>query len=118
MTAGQLSRLEWSVVAVARRDRLSSLRQPGRIGRVMRWLRGRPIETALANKRLESLRRVAVLAWHHGCPIPPREVLRFLEQGFTKAQYATLMASIAATRGAGRCCASDHSLTPPLLAAA
>lgn len=93
-----LSGLEWSVVALARRDTMSSLRQPSRIALAMGSLFGLRGRTALADPRLEALRRTAVLAWHRGDDIPTTEIRAFLEAGFTPDQYETMMNSIARAR--------------------
>ncbi|RDE06882.1 hypothetical protein [Sphingomonas aracearum] len=94
---GRLSALEWSVVALARRDSLSSLRTPGRIAVAMRVVLKTP-NPRLADERLEALRRMAVLAWHHNYAVPGHEVKAFLAAGFTLAQYDTMMASLSAAR--------------------
>ena len=94
---GRLSALEWSVVALARRDSLSSLRTPGRIAVAIRVVLKTP-NPRLADERLEALRRMAVLAWHHNYAVPGHEVKAFLAAGFTPAQYDTMMASLSAAR--------------------
>lgn len=88
------SGLEWSVVALARRDRIASLREPGRIATAMRALFGTPRPGRLADGRLEALRRIAVLAWHYGYAVPVSELRAFLAAGFSKDQYEMLQASI------------------------
>lgn len=99
----QLSALEWSVVAVARRDSLASLREPGRIGMAMAALFGGRQNPKLTDPRLEALRRVAVLAWHHGYTLPVSEIKAFMKAGFSADQFETLLASISISRGrAGR----------------
>ncbi|GAA3274368.1 hypothetical protein GCM10020258_52340 [Sphingomonas yabuuchiae] len=65
----QLSAIEWSVVALARGDRLSSLQAPGKFRAFLRrFLEGDRPSPAFADKRLEALRRVSVHAWHRGSP--------------------------------------------------
>lgn len=95
------SALEWQVVAIAQHDRLSSLEEPGRISIALGMIFGgqRP-NPKLADKRLEALRRVAVLAWHRGYALPPHEIHAFHEAGFTPDQYETLLASISRGRAA------------------
>lgn len=93
----QLSPLEWSVVALSRRDPLSSLREPGRAALALRSL-FRHTNLKLADERLEALRRLAVLTWHHSFTVPAREIEAFLAAGFTKAQYEAVAASIATAR--------------------
>ena len=59
----KLSALEWSVVALARGDRLSSLQAPGKFSTFLKRLfEGERPSPAFADKRLEALRRVSVLA--------------------------------------------------------
>lgn len=95
------SALEWQVVAIAQRDRLASLEAPGRLSIALGMLFGgqRP-NPKLADKRLEALRRIAVLAWHRGYALPPHEIRAFHEAGFTPDQYETLLASISQGRAA------------------
>ncbi len=97
----RLSALEWSVVTVARRDRLSTLERPGRIGRLIRALFKQP-NPFLADDRLEALRRIAVLTWHYGYTVPSHELTAFLRAGFTTDQYETVADSIGAARQAAQ----------------
>ncbi|SFP69690.1 hypothetical protein [Sphingomonas rubra] len=93
----RLDPLEWSVVTVARRDRLATLEQPGRWGLLLRALFKQP-NPMLADARLEALRRMAVLTWHHGYTVPSHEVAAFLRAGFTADQYESVADSIGAAR--------------------
>ncbi|WP_375250572.1 hypothetical protein [Sphingomonas sp.] len=93
----RLSALEWSVVAIARNDRLSSLRRPGRLSTALRVV-FRQHNPMLADERLEALRRIAVLGWHYGYNVPGSELRRFLAAGFSADHYELLMASISAGR--------------------
>lgn len=93
-----LSALEWSVVALARNDRLASLRMPGRIANAMGALFGGVRDPRLADPRLEALRRIAVLSWHHGYTVPSHAVRHFLAAGFTAPQYELVVDSIEAGR--------------------
>jgi len=97
--AAGLSALEWSVVALAQRDRISSLARPGRLsmalGSVVGAYRTSP---HLADPKLEALRRMAVLSWHRGFSVPASELKAFLRAGFTASQYEALLASISAAR--------------------
>jgi hypothetical protein len=92
------SALEWSVVAIAESDKLSSLRQPGRMAVAMGTLFGDRHNPRLADPRLEALRRMAVLSWHHGFVVPGHAVRDFTAAGYTLDQYETLVASIGAAR--------------------
>lgn len=95
--ANRLTALEWSVVALARRDRPSSLREPSRLSVALGSLFGRQQNPRLADPRLEALRRIAVLAWHRGAKaLSDAEVKAFTAAGFTTGQYRTLLASIGA----------------------
>jgi hypothetical protein len=96
--ATQLSALEWSVVAIARGDRLSSLRAPSRLSVAMGGLFGSRHNPRLADPQLEALRRMAVLSWHHGYTVPTSALTAFTDAGYTMAQYETMLASIATAR--------------------
>lgn len=98
-TAAGLSPLEWSVVALARRDRLASLDRPGRLSIALGAVfGGRSRSPHLADPRLEALRRMAVLSWHRGFAVPANELKTFLRAGFSTAQYEMMLASISAGR--------------------
>jgi hypothetical protein len=94
----RLSALDWLAVAVARNDRLSSLRRPGRLAMALGSLFGMPRNPELADPRLEALRRVAVLSRHYGYTVPSGEVRRFLAAGFTSDQYELVVDSVIAER--------------------
>lgn len=96
------SALEWSVVTIARDDRLSTLRAPGMISTALRALFGRGHHPRLADPRLEALRRMAVLTWHHDDAVSLSEVGTFLAAGFSHDQYRALVGSIHAGRVAAR----------------
>lgn len=97
-----LSTLEWSIVALAERDRVSSLRTPGRIAVAMAALFGGSHNPRLADPRLEALRRMAVLTWHYGYTVPSAAVKEFVAAGFSSDQYELLVDSIAAARRPAR----------------
>ena len=96
------SGLEWSVIALAQRDRLESLRQPGRISVALRALFGLWQDARLADGRLEALRRIAVLAWHKSYAVPVSELRAFLAAGFSVEQYEMLQTSISRGRTQNR----------------
>lgn len=98
----RLSALEWSVVALAERDTIASLREPGRIAAALESLFGITRPNRLANPRLEVLRRVAVFAWREGWKVPKSELRDFLAEGFTLDQYELIQASIAERASASR----------------
>jgi hypothetical protein len=84
------SPLEWSVIRLARVDRLWTIRSAGAVRRWWNWLAGRG-NPALANPRLEALRRIAVLSWHYGFTVPGDDVAEFLSEGFSPAQYELMV---------------------------
>ncbi|CUS43164.1 MAG: hypothetical protein V4610_07250 [Pseudomonadota bacterium] len=92
------SALEWSVIAVSRRDSLSSLEEPGRVSRALGSLFGFGTKSRLADSKLEALRRLAVHAWRRGYAVAQAEIDRFLDAGFTLSQAETLVASVTGDR--------------------
>lgn len=97
LAATGLTALEWSVVALAQRDRLSSLRAPSPLSIALGKVFGRGSGSPnLADPRLEALRRMAVLSWHRGFAVPTHELTTFLRAGFTIDQYEAMLASIGA----------------------
>lgn len=95
---GRLSALEWTVVALAQRDRMSSLAEPGRLAMALGSVFGLRRSPRLADSKLEALRRMAVLSWHRGFSVPVDELKAFFKAGFSTAQYETLLDSISAAR--------------------
>lgn len=90
-----LSALEWQVVGIAQRDRLSSLEAPSRWSNLLALFFGRDrASPRLADPRLEALRRVAVHAWHKGDAIPADELAGFHAAGFSFAQLQLLLAQV------------------------
>jgi hypothetical protein len=100
-TPATLTALEWSVVAMAEKDGLSSLREPGRFSTALRSLFGVRRPNRLANDGLEALRRLAVHAWLYGWNVPDSELREFLAAGYSLDQYQLVQTSIANAR-AGR----------------
>lgn len=90
--------LEWSVIALAKRDSMRSLDRPGRMSRALGGLFGAGTSSRLADPRLEALRRIAVHAWHRGFALPIAEIERFLSAGFGEAQMETLVTSVTGLR--------------------
>jgi hypothetical protein len=97
-TEAGFSALEWSVIAVSRRDSLASLDDPSRMSRALGSLFGFGTTSRLADPRLEALRRLAVHAWRRGYALPQVEIDRFVEAGFTIDQAETLVASVTGDR--------------------
>lgn len=92
------SALEWSVIALAKRDTLRSLSGPSRMSRAMGSLFGLSTASRLADPRLEALRRMAVYAWRSGFALPMAEIQGFLAAGFAEAQIETLVESVTGMR--------------------
>jgi hypothetical protein len=89
---------EWGVIAVAQHDGLASLSEPGKIGRAMAFLFGSRPAFQLADPKLETLRRLAVLVWNHGYAVPVSAVKAFRAAGYSVDQLELLFASISARR--------------------
>ncbi|NLS27174.1 hypothetical protein S2M10_21670 [Sphingomonas sp. S2M10] len=100
-TAATLTALEWQVVAIAQRDRLSSLEAPGRWSRLFAlFFGGDRASPRLADSKLEALRRVAVLAWHKGYALPKQEIAAFHASGYSLDQLEVLLARVSQGRAA------------------
>ena len=98
----RLSALEWSVVAMAERDSLSSIREPSRFIAALSALFGIKRPNKLANEGLEALRRIAILAWHYGWDVPKSELRDFRAAGFSTDQFELIQNSIGQARAARR----------------
>jgi len=98
----RLSALEWSVVAMAERDGLSSIREPSRFISALGAIFGIKGPNKLANEELEALRRIAILAWHYGWDVPKSELTDFLAAGFSTDQFELIQNSIGQHRAARR----------------
>lgn len=82
--------LEEQVIALARTDRLGSIEKPGRLERMVTKLFGLNSERrALADPRLETLRRAIVVA-HHRHHLPDMQAAELREAGFTVAQIRAI----------------------------
>ncbi|MEG3165670.1 hypothetical protein U1701_13810 [Sphingomonas sp. PB2P19] len=92
------SALEWSVIALAKRDTLRSLEGTSRVSRALGSLFGLGVASQLADPRLEALRRAAVYAWRRGFALPMAEIERFRAAGFVDAQLETLVVSVTGMR--------------------
>ncbi|MBB4633012.1 hypothetical protein GGQ98_002641 [Sphingosinicella soli] len=97
-TPARFSALEWSVVALAERDPLSTLHSPGRVAVALGTLFGSRPNPQLADSKLEALRKVAVLTWHQGYSIAESAVRSFVAAGFSHDHYALLAGSITNAR--------------------
>jgi hypothetical protein len=92
-TRPNFSPLEWSIIRLARIDRLWTIRTAGRLRRFWNWFVGRG-NPELANPKLEALRRMAVLTWHFGFTVPGEDVSEFISAGFSPDQYELMAGSI------------------------
>lgn len=98
----RFSALEWSIVAMAERDPVSSLREPGRFLSALRSLFGIRRVTRLANDRLEALRRIAVHAWRYHWDVPASEIRDFVAAGYSLDHYELVQLSIGKARAEHR----------------
>jgi hypothetical protein len=98
--AGGFSQREWSIIRLAREDRLSSLREESKVRRFLRLFFGFERKTPLSNPTLEALRRIAVQGWHHGYNVSSAEISAFLAAGYSIDQYDVLLAHIGRERAA------------------
>ena len=100
-TRPNFSPLEWSIIRLARIDRLWTIRTAGRLRRFWNWFVGRG-NPELANPKLEALRRMAVLTWHFGFTVPGEDVSEFISAGFSPDQYELMAGSINAALSSSR----------------
>ena len=96
--AASFSELEWSIIAMAERDGLASLRGSSRVAVLVGAIFGLKPANRLANDRLEALRRVAVLAWTYRWNVPESELRAFFAAGYAPLHYEQLQARIVAIR--------------------
>lgn len=96
--AADFAHLEWSVVALASAEPMSSLRGPGLIAGLLSSLFGIRSAAGLADPKLEALRRVAVIAWHNGYKVPTHELNAFIDAGYSVAHYEALQTRIGRER--------------------
>ena len=94
------SQREWTVIRLARNDRLSSLRDESEFKEFLRFLFGFERQRPLSDPRLEALRRIAVLSWHHGYNVAASEVRAFFSAGFSTDQYDAMLAHVGRERAA------------------
>lgn len=90
--------IEWEVIAFAQHDGLASLSEPGWVSRAFAWLFGSSPTFRLADPRLETLRRLAVLAWNRGYAVPVSAMKAFRTAGYSVDQLELLFANISARR--------------------
>lgn len=86
----EFSALEEQVIALARTDGLGSIEVAGRLERFIKRLFGlNPERKALADPRLETLRRAVVTA-HHRHHLPDAQAAELRQAGFTLAQIRAI----------------------------
>lgn len=95
-------RAEWSVIALARRDNIASLAPDSWWQRMRHRLFGIEAPRPLANERLETLRRFAVLARLRRHLINPSEIARLVAAGFSAFQADVLLSLIDDARPSAR----------------
>ena len=84
------SPLEEQVIAIARTDGLGSIEVPGRLERLIKRLFGLdPERRALADPRLEALRRAVVVARHRH-HLPDGQAAELREAGFSVAHIRAI----------------------------
>ncbi|WCT71850.1 hypothetical protein PQ455_09300 [Sphingomonas naphthae] len=97
-TRPRFSALEWTVIAMARREGLRSIGTPSRLARALGGLFGFGSTSRLADSRLEALRRAAIHAWARGPALPVAERAAFIDAGFTPDHLEALIASVSMAR--------------------
>jgi hypothetical protein len=85
---------ELAIIDLAEKDGVWSLHAETHLSRLMRWAFGIDIARPLANRRLESLRRLAVRAWRQR-PIDRGALAEFLAAGFSKSHADILIEKVA-----------------------
>ena len=80
------SPLEWSIIRLAQKDRLWTIRPATRVRGWVNWIIGRG-NPQLANERLEALRRISVLSWHYGFTVPGDDVADCIEFAVTRPPH-------------------------------
>jgi hypothetical protein len=89
--------LEWSVIGLAQKDAMRSVRPRRILHRIVERLLGLASAQRLADPRLETLRRFAVLVRSRGLPQPEKELSRFLQAGFG-ARHVEILRRVASAR--------------------
>lgn len=94
-----LSALERRIVALARDEGLESLRPARKRSWLARVVLGPvPPSKMLANEQLEALRRLAVLAWHHGYTVPVSALREAKAAGHSEAKVGAVVDLVGRTR--------------------
>ena len=95
-------RAEWSVIGLASHDDTASLTADSWWQRMRHRLFGIEASRPLANERLETLRRFAVLARLRRHSINPNEIARLVAAGFSAFQADVLLSLIDDARPSAR----------------
>lgn len=93
-----LTKLEWQVVAMARKDGPRSFNPDRRFARFLRNFFGIPGTRRLANDRLESLRRFCVRAWYWDL-IRAKDLRLLVDAGYSSSSLFQILAHVAGYRG-------------------
>jgi hypothetical protein len=93
-----LSELDWRVVDTARADGPRSLNPDGLVSRLIRAVFGISGPRALANEKLEALRRFSVRAWYWDF-IRAKDVRTFFDAGYSRTNVLEILSRIGMTRG-------------------
>jgi hypothetical protein len=93
-----LGGLDWRIVEIARLDGPRSMNPDGRLARFLRNVVGVRIPRALANDKLEALRRFCVRAWYWDF-VRPQDVRPLMEAGYTSLNVVQILAHVAERRG-------------------
>jgi hypothetical protein len=95
-TAELLSTLERRVIELARDDKLASLRPVRKRSWLSRLVFGpQPPSPMFANEQLEALRRLAVMAWHHGYQLPASALRDAQAAGYSEVQTGAVVDLVA-----------------------
>jgi hypothetical protein len=98
-----LSQLEWRVVQLARGDGLLTLQPQRKRSWLSRVVFGpSPPSPMLADEKLEALRKLAVLAWHHGYTLPSSAMKQAISAGYSEWQVGQVIDAIVGERPAFR----------------
>jgi hypothetical protein len=92
-----LGTYEWAVIDMARNDGPRSANPNGLLNSLLRTLFGVSIPRALANERLETLRRFAVAAWFRSM-IHARDLRALFAAGFSSNDAARIIAYVGRKR--------------------
>lgn len=90
------SRLEWTVVGLARRDSLRAVKHPPIVEKLLTMLVGKARDPSLANPRLETLRQTVLAIRRSGHGALDDIAAAFQAAGFSRGQLDMLIDTIAA----------------------